>query len=122
MPRSYRLNISAVGLALSAIITIAICVAFVGWARTVSAEYERQAHYHTADYAEHTYRKQRDSCIGLVDKDKHECEWKADEAKRTYEHDQEDLVAQKSAALWGYVMGVSAVLGMGLRVKTQSGT
>ena len=116
MLRGNRLNLTAVGLVFATLITIAICLGFVTWAKSASAEYERQSHYRTADYSENTYRKQRDSCVRLVQKDKQQCEWEADEAKRTYEHDQEDLVAQKSAALWGYVMGVSAVLGMGLSI------
>lgn len=116
MFRGNRLNLAAVGLVFAALITIIFCLGLVNWAKSTATEYERQSAYRIADYSENIYRKQRNSCVRLVPKVKQQCEWELDEAKRTYEHDQEDLVAQKSAAFWGYVMGVSAVFGMGLSI------
>jgi hypothetical protein len=88
----------------------------VGWGLSKSAEYQRQADYHAAKYAEYTSDKIGKSCPSPVVRDQYQCVAQARHEQRDYERNEQDLVAQKQSALWAYIMAAAAVMGVGLSV------
>lgn len=104
------------GLIAGIIAAIVIAAAFLGWGWLKSAEYEREAHNQTREYAAYTDNKIRQSCFNLSVNDKKQCVADARHEQRANERNEHDLVAQRQSALWAYVMGAAAVIGMGLSV------
>lgn len=98
------------------VLAILISTVAIGWGRVQSSQYERQAHYQTAHYAAYADRKIEKTCFGLPPIEQYECAAKARHEQRDYQRDELDLVAQRQSALWAYIMGAAAVIGMGLSV------
>lgn len=111
---SYRRNKPKIGLIAAILATIVITASVIVWGQSKSAEYQRRAYDETRHHAENTKQEIRKTCgvIALRKPDKCATE-KADE-HRAYERDEQDLVAQKQSALWAFIMGAAAVVGMGL--------
>lgn len=105
---------SPVRLIISALITIGVAGVIVGWGLRESAEYQRQADYHAAEYAAYTYDKVGNGCLRLSPFDKQDCLAKAVHERRENQRQEQDLVAQRQSALWAYIMGAAAVVGMAL--------
>jgi len=116
MHGSDRGDVTKAGLAAGIAIAVLVSTAFIGWGLSKSAEYQRQSDYQASEYSAYTYDKVGQSCIGMSIVDKAECIEKARHERRTYERDEQDLVAQRQSALWAYIMGAAAVIGMGLSV------
>jgi hypothetical protein len=93
---------------------VLLAAPFIGWGLSKSAEYQREADYHAAEYARDTYEKVGKSCLRLAPVDKAQCIAEAYHERRANERDEQDLVAQRQSALWAYVMGAAAVIGMWL--------
>jgi hypothetical protein len=97
-----------------AIAVITFCAFWIGYGLLESAKYEQQAKDKISEYAEHTSDKVARACVG-TDKNKSiQCVNEAFEAKRDYEYNQSDLVAQRQSALWAYIMAAAAVIGIAL--------
>jgi hypothetical protein len=93
--------------------TLAV-IAVIGWGHSETAEYEREADNRAAEYAKHTYDKIGYACVRVPSVDKADCVEQAYQERRANERDEQDLVAQKTSALWAYIMGAAAVVGMAL--------
>lgn len=82
------------------------------------AGYQQYAERHSREHADYAGEKARQTCATVPVVELPNCVSKAHtEAKleqASYEHDQADLVAQRKAALWAEMMGIAALLGMGL--------
>ena len=104
----------AIALALATICTITVCASAIGWGLSKSAEYQREADYHAADQAKDTYDYVERRCITMTPLDKANCLTEATDKRRAYKRDEQDLVAQRQSALWAYIMGAAAVVGVGL--------
>jgi hypothetical protein len=89
---------------------------FIGWGLSKSAEYEGQAYKHASEYAAYTNQQIKQTCVGPPSSEKAQCVAKARHEQRGYERNEYDLVAQRQSALWAYIMGAAAVIGMGLSV------
>jgi hypothetical protein len=79
-----------------------------------SAEYERQADNQRTEYSEYTRQKIAETCVGIPDLEVIKCRYDAFDAQREYNNNQSDLIAQRQSALWAYIMGAAAVIGMAL--------
>jgi hypothetical protein len=113
---SGRSEYTKAGLIAGIVISVIIAALFIIWGRLESAEYQREADYKTAEYSAYTYEKVGQSCLRLSSPDKVECLAQARHERRAYERNEQDLVAQRQSALWAYIMGAAAVIGMGLSV------
>ncbi|MEP7349872.1 MAG: hypothetical protein ABI668_07970 [Sphingorhabdus sp.] len=114
MSRSGGVNVSKTGLIRGFIAAITICVCFIGYGLWESAKYERHADNQRAEYAKYTRQKIAKACVGLSSLEAVKCQFDAKDAQRENEYNQRDLVAQRSSALWAYIMGAAAVIGMAL--------
>jgi hypothetical protein len=91
-----------------------LSLGFIAWGLSESAKYQGEANNHARQYAEHARDKVEQSCVGSAPLKKRECINEAREKQRAGERDEQDLVAQRQSALWAYIMGAAAVIGMGL--------
>lgn len=114
MSASNRVVSTKTGLIKGGIFAAAICVLIIGWGLLRSADYEREANNHRTEFAEYTSEKVAEACIEIPNLERIKCVDQAFEAKRDYEATQYDLEAQRKSALWAYIMGAAAVIGMAL--------
>jgi len=99
---------------ISSSVVAAFSLAIIVWGLSWSSEYQREADNQAREYAEYTYEKVGNACVGKPPVDKADCISQARHERRAHERDEQDLVAQKQSALWAYVMSAAAVIGMGL--------
>jgi hypothetical protein len=114
MSDSSRVNISKTGLILGLLLAIAICVGWIGYGLSKSAEYERQADNQRSKYAQYTRNKIAETCVGISGIKLNKCRYEAFDAQREHANNQSDLVAQRQSALWASIMGAAAVIGISL--------
>jgi hypothetical protein len=107
-------NISKNRLIFVAIVFLTFCAVWIGYGLLESGKYEQQAQNKNREYSEYTRDKVAEACVRITKTDKIKCLNEAFEAKREYEYNQSDLVAQKQSALWAYIMAAAAVIGMAL--------
>ncbi len=84
------------------------------WGWSQEFVYSRDADNYTNQYSANTYSPEYHRCITLPPHLQRDCKNDAENKKRDYQRDEQDLVAQKTSALWAYIMGAAAVLGVGL--------
>lgn len=116
MSGSGGVNTTKIGLIAGIIIAVILAAAFIGWGLLETAKYQRQADNNSHNYSEYTRNKIANTCVGLPHLEKTKCSYEATDKQREYRTNQRDLVAQKTSALWAYIMGAAAVIGMGLSV------
>ena len=109
-----RSSLSKTGLIWAIIPATLVCTIIIGLGSLKAAEYEWQANKQIADYAEYTKSKKANGCVHAARADKIVCLNAASDASREYRYNQRDLVAQKTSALWAFIMGAAAVIGMAL--------
>jgi hypothetical protein len=97
-----------------AIAVLTFCAVWIGYGLLESAKYEQQAKDKIGEYAEYTRDKVAQACVRVAKIEKVKCINEAFEAKREYEYNLSDLVAQKHSALWAYIMAAAAVIGVAL--------
>lgn len=114
MSRGDRVGTTKTGLVFGLIAAIVMCVIFIGYGLREGAKYERQANNMSAEYSEYTREKIAKTCVGIPSLEAAKCRYNSFDAQREYEHNQRDLIAQKQSALWAYIMGAAAVIGMAL--------
>lgn len=114
MSDSGGVNTTKDGLIKGGICAAIICAIIIGWGLFQASDYERQANNKRAEYSEYTDEKITQACIRMAVTERLECVNEAFEAKRDYEANQYDLEAQRKSALWAYIMGAAAVIGMAL--------
>jgi hypothetical protein len=107
-------SISKNRLILVAITVITFCTVWIGYGLLESAKYEQQAKDKISEYTEYTRDKVTQACAGGDKLENIKCVTEAFEAKREYEYNQSDLVAQRQSALWAYIMAAAAVFGIAL--------
>lgn len=116
MSNSGGVNTTKTGLVVGIIVAVFFAVVFIGFGLLETAKYQRQADDSRSNYSEYTSDKKSETCIGPSRLEKMQCLYEADDKQREYDATQQDLVAQKTSALWAYIMGAAAVIGMGLSV------
>lgn len=109
-----RVNTTKAGLIFGLVIAVAFCTAAIGFGLSKSWEYQRQADDNRAEYAKYTSEKITKSCVGLAAPEKIKCQYESFDAQRENNANQQDLVAQRQSALWAFIMGAAAVIGMAL--------
>lgn len=99
-------------IALSLALAATIAGSSVGWGLWQQAEYERKAQHRSAEHARDASNYIRNHCIASSILDKIDCATKARDEHRSYQRNEQDLVAQKTSALWTMIMGWAATFGM----------
>lgn len=107
-------NISKNRLIFVAISVLTFCTVWIGYGLLESAKYDQQAKDKLSEYTEYTRDKVAQACAGGDKSESIKCVTEAFEAKREYEYNQSDLVAQRQSALWAYIMAAAAVFGIAL--------
>ena len=79
-----------------------------------SAEYKWQTDNKRSEYSEYARKKVAETCVGITKLEVAKCRYESLDAQREYNYNQSDLVAQRKSALWAYIMGAAAVIGMAL--------
>lgn len=75
-------------------------------------KYEAEASRRQTHYSNNTYTPARNACLISPVKYQANCVAEAANEARKNERDEQDLVAQRVTALWTYIMGTAAVVGM----------
>jgi hypothetical protein len=114
MSNSGGVNVSKNRLIIGLSLALAICITWIGYGLLKSAEYERQADNNRAEYSKYTRKKIVESCVGISNVEAIKCRYQAFDARHEYSYNQSDLVAQRKSALWAYIMGAAAVIGIAL--------
>ncbi len=114
MSDSGRVKVSKTGLIRGLLVALVFCLLWIGYGLSESAKYQGQADDNSREYARYTGDKVAEACVRISPVEKVECLNEAIDAQRQYEANQQDLVAQKQSALWAYIMGAAAVIGMTL--------
>ncbi len=114
MFRSCRGRFSALGLIAGLVFAIIFASFLIGWGNLKSAEYERHSDTNSRHYSEYTRKKIAETCVAISPIEKAKCVYEAHDKEQEYKYNQTDLVAQRQSALWAYVMGLAAVIGMAL--------
>ena len=115
MSSGNRSNRDSHGLISAVVVGISLLVVAVGiifWGYSKQTEYYRDADENNSKYARNTYAPEANRCIILPLEAQFDCIAKASDEYRNYRRDENDLVAQKTSALWSYLMGSAAVIGM----------
>ncbi len=80
--------------------------------------YEQEARHRSAEYAKYARNKVADACVSVVSANQAVCKRQAETEYHLQKHDNDrneyDLVAQRKSALWTAIMGIAALIGMGL--------
>ncbi|WP_443972162.1 hypothetical protein [Sphingobium sp. CR28] len=103
---------SKAGLALGGVACALAMALVISWGQSEGAKYQREADEHAREYSAYTYEKVANTCVQMTVAKKTECLDEARHERRAYEREEYDLVAQRTSALWTYIMGGSAVFGM----------
>ena len=92
----------------------AVCVAVILYGRGKQIEYNREANQRHREYSRNTEYPARNSCLILPFQHQADCIAEARHKARENERQEQDLVAQRVTAVWTFIMGSAAVIGMGL--------
>jgi hypothetical protein len=112
MLRGDRGKFAKIGLGL--LFAVIFATGIIGYGLWESAKYERQSNTNTNHYSEYTRKKIAETCVAITPVEKAKCMYEARDQEREYQYNQSDLVAQRKSALWAYIMGLAAVIGMAL--------
>lgn len=108
------------GYIFAALIGLTGITAGVGYGLHSQASYADRAYNQAADYTERAANQIAQSCLRLVRSEQVKClRDKADAYRlesRDKQREYEDLVAQRTSALWTMIMGIAALIGMALSV------
>lgn len=104
----------------TAIAGLALILALISAGLYYQAEYAHESNARADNYAKHASDQIEQACVGIVRTEKAQCLRKAiteyrkqaDDNRRDYN----DLTAQRTSALWTQIMGIAALIGMGLSV------
>ena len=98
------------------VVLMAILVGFGGVVRGLveQTEYERRAYESSQKYTADTYGPAYDACVGLAGDGQSDCIAKANNEWRENERKEQDLVAQQTTAIWTFLMGLAAIVGVTL--------
>lgn len=107
-------NISKNRLIFVAIAVLTFCTVWIGYGLLESVKYEQQAKDKISEYTEYTREKIAQACAASDKIENIKCVNEAFAAKRAFEYNQSDLVAQRQSALWAYIMAAAAVFGIAL--------
>jgi hypothetical protein len=89
-----------------------VCAGIIGYGLWEGAKYEWQAHDQRTEYAKYTEQKIAETCVGIANVEAIKCRYDTLDAQRENDSNQRDLVAQRQSALWAYIMGAAAVVGI----------
>lgn len=108
-----RYSTQLVGTVILAALLAAAVPTFL-WGVSKQAEYERYADKRRQEYTANSYSPERQRCFRLAAGFQHDCVTKAKQEYDAYNREQQDLVAQRVTALWTFIMGCAAIVGMAL--------
>jgi hypothetical protein len=77
-------------------------------------EYEGRSYERSAKYTADTYSPAYDSCFRLPVDSQANCVAEANNEYRENERKEQDLIAQQTTAVWTFLMGCAAIIGMSL--------
>lgn len=77
-------------------------------------EYEGRSNERRAEYSADAYSPAYDACVRLAIGLQADCIAKANEEWRENERKEQDLIAQQTSAIWTFLMGCAAIIGMAL--------
>jgi hypothetical protein len=101
-------------------VALVLLIASIGVGVFHERGYQQEAANNTRQYAAYAEYKVGEACAGVAAPQLSHCRAEAraegELEKRQYEHDEADLIAQRKAALWTSIMGIAALLGMGLSI------
>jgi hypothetical protein len=105
---------SKIGLIAGLIFAVVFATGLITWGNLKSADYERHANSNKRHYSEYARKKIVETCVAISPLEKARCVYEARDQEREHQYNQSDLVAQRQSALWAYIMGLAAVIGMAL--------
>jgi hypothetical protein len=113
MPRGYRYYVAALA-------GVALLLWGIAYGLTQQTIYEEDARNRSADYTRRAADQAQYACFNVVPSEKADCLRNAASEYRLKHRDNrrdyDDLTAQRKSALWTFIMGVAALIGMALSV------
>jgi hypothetical protein len=100
------------GLAIVSLAVLAAGVWAFYWGHSKQIEYQRDAYEHQREYTRSSYAPARDVCFALPFQHQANCIAEATNKARENERAEQDLVAQRITAVWTFLMGSAAIVGM----------
>jgi hypothetical protein len=95
---------------------IVLSTLIIGFGYSRQTEYERQAKDYTTENAWHANNDVKYRCVPLPPLGERNCTIQARREQRDYERHEQDLYAQRTTALWTFLMGSAAIFGVVLSV------
>jgi hypothetical protein len=109
---SKRSSDGLISASIVAVALLAVAGLSIFWGYSKQVEYYRNADQNSSEYTRNTYAPEADRCIILPRESQSDCIAEASNKERTYRRDEQDLAAQKTSAVWAYLMGSAALIGM----------
>jgi hypothetical protein len=111
---SKRFSDGLVSAAILAAILLAVGGFAINWGYSKQVEYYRNADQNSAEYTRNTYAPEANRCLlrFVTSESQADCIAEASNKERNYRRDEQDLAAQKTSAIWAYLMGSAALIGM----------
>lgn len=106
--KSGKRRAAAIGAAISVLLSGLV----VYWGLSEQAKYERRAEQQAYEDARQTEKDIHSRCFGSSSLSKRNCSVDAHREERRNEREEQDLVAQKTSALWTFLMGAAAIAGV----------
>jgi hypothetical protein len=97
---------------LAVFLTAAVSFILFGYLEQV--KYYRNANQNSDEYTRNTYAPEANRCLLRFSssESQSDCIAKASNEERQYRRDEQDLAAQKTSAIWAFLMGSAALIGM----------
>jgi hypothetical protein len=94
------------------LVVLVIAASLISYGLWQQSNYEWQAKDKAAENARHTNQDIQMRCVPLPALDERNCAIEAAREQRGYERQEQDLYAQKTTAIWTFLMGSAAIIGM----------
>jgi hypothetical protein len=98
--------------ALIALVILSVGGAVIVRGLTEQSEYEWSSNQRNSEYTAEAYGPAYDACLRLTDERQPDCITKANNEYRENERKEQDLIAQQTTAVWTFLMGCAAIIGM----------
>jgi len=103
------------GLATKLIVGTVVVIIGAGtilWGVSEQAEYDWESNQRRSEYASDTYGPAYNACLVLPRERQPHCIAEAEDGYRDNQRDEQDLIAQQTTAIWTFLMGCAAIVGM----------
>lgn len=111
-----RFTPKLIGLVLAGLLAVSVGFGAILYGFSEQIENDWHSYQRKAEYTKDTYSPAYNSCLSLPANGQADCISKAAKEYRENERDQDDLAAQQTTAVWTFLMGCAAIVGVMLSI------